>query len=103
MLKPDIPAMRPCPHDPLLDSARVDVELLDASGQPFSPPRFLEQDARLALHSPGFRYRVWLRPTAGWTEDELIDHPVLQTPVFDDITFTYVTVGGPRIFSWEQP
>lgn len=85
-----------------LDRAKVDVELLAWDGTEWKAIRTLRQGEQISRRDV-FRYRVRFKPTEGWDPADLLDYGLLQTPIFDDITFTYAPAGGPRILSWGQP
>ena len=89
--------------DPALDGrCRVEVDLLAASGTQHTAqgdPAYLNalgQGAAVGRTLPSFRYRVRIRT-------DLVDpltEPVLESPIFDDITFAWQRTSGPAILSW---
>ncbi len=94
----------PRDSDPALDGrCRVDVDLLDAagtldtaSGDP-SMLGHLAPGVAISRLVPQFRYRVRLAV-------DLADpggQPILESPVFDDITFAWQAGAGPRILAWD--
>jgi hypothetical protein len=87
--------------DPTLSDARVDLELLDGAGAALLQP--LTQGAFIGKALPDFSYRVRLRPTPTWTAAQRDSQPVLETPFFDDITFSWQAASGPRVLSWSRP
>lgn len=90
-------------QDATLAGARVVVELLDAAGTLLSPPlRVLSQGEKVGLTLPAFRYRVRFEPTPSWTPGERVSQPLLETPVLDDISISWVPAAGPRVEAWER-
>ena len=77
--------------DPTLDGARLELELLDASGTLSSPAlQLLRPGALIGRSLPGFRYRVTFKPDPVDPDTGIPDplnQPVLESPWFDDITF----------------
>lgn len=86
--------------DTSLFASHLTVDLMDAAGGAVIRP--LSNGARLDLALPSFRYRVTFRPTSGWTDAQRDSQPVLESPWFDDITFAYQTVEGPRLLGWDS-
>ena len=78
----------------------MEVDLLQA-GEDLSvtPYRKLAQGATWGPACSDFRYRVRFRNAL----DQPLDDPILETPVFDDITFAWQARGGPKILSWRIP
>jgi hypothetical protein len=96
-----LPSGQPRFLDPVLAQASVRVVLADGAGTDLKP---LAQGAGIGLVLPAFRYRILLDanpvdPLTG-TSDRL-NQPVLETPFFDDITFAWQPMTGPRVRSWE--
>jgi hypothetical protein len=93
--------------DPILAESSLGLELLDASGTLTSTPlRSLIPGAVIGLILPGFRYRVTFRPDPVDPATGLSDpdnQPVLESPWFDDITFAWQHMTGPKVLSWERP
>ncbi len=90
--------------DPRLRDARLELELLDASGTALIQP--LRQGERIGLPLDAFRYRVNFKvkpvdPATGLVD--IANQPVLETPFFDDITFEWQAATGPRILGWGEP
>ncbi len=81
----------PSPNDP-----RLELELLDASGTAVLQP--IGQRVPIDRILDAFRYRVHfkVRPM------DVPNQPVLETPVLDDITFTWQAATGPRILGWGE-
>ncbi|MBI4230580.1 MAG: hypothetical protein HY608_07070, partial [Planctomycetes bacterium] len=89
--------------DATLLESRVDVDLMDEAGTTIVRP--LAQGTDRGAVPSRFRYRVTFRPTesAAWNAPNYRQHnPVLETPVFDDITLAYVPPGATRVLSWEE-
>ena len=60
------------------------------------------------LGASRFRYRVTLQaglvdPGTGLPFADPQNHPVLESPFFDDITFAWQPVTGPKTLSWGAP
>ncbi len=90
--------------DPTLTNARVSVRLLDQDGLPRVPPEPpVVQGVLMRRVLPGpFRYEVTFEPTWSWTDPVRDSSPVLESPVFDDITFCWQPPEGFRWFGWEE-
>jgi hypothetical protein len=82
--------------DPSLANAAVGVDLMEENGTTVVRP--LVQGAPLSLSRARFRYRVSF---ASGLADPL-NQPVLETPVFDDITFSYQPAGAVRLLAYEE-
>ena len=85
---------------------RVSLDLLtpagtlDTSTVPGADPAFLGtlvQGGSVGRLLRSFRYRVRL----GVDLDDPDNSPVLESPVFDDVTFALQPASGPRVVSWE--
>ncbi len=85
--------------------ARIEVDLLDETG---GTPLLdgagdalttIAQGAALGTSVPAFRYRLRFQTDLA----DPINHPVLETPVFDDITFVIQRASGPQILAWTGP
>ena len=90
--------------DSTLKDARLEVDLDDGSGAQLIAG--LGQGQAISRTLPAFRYRVRFLPTPTWDAvdpDYRDNHPVLETPFFDDITFACQSMTGPRLLSWESP
>ncbi len=83
--------------DPRLQASDVLVEILP----PLLAPIPLEQGGRVDKAFPSFRYRVTFKPDPRdpGTGNPDANQPVLETPVFEDITFVCQPVSGPRVTS----
>ena len=80
--------------------SRLGVALDDAAGSVLIPS--LVQGQGISQTLAGFRYRVRFLPTPTWPDQVYRDnHPVLECPWFDDITFAWQGAGGPRVLTWE--
>jgi hypothetical protein len=89
------PAGIPRVADATLANARVDLDLLDASGVLLRP---LVQGGGVGA-SGILRYRATFRanlPDPG-------NQGVLESPFLDDVTFAFQKDTGPRILSWGRP
>ena len=76
----------------------MSVELrLGAPSSVVSVP--LVQGGVLSRSASSFRYRVTFRPNLA----DPFSQPVLETPMFDDITFSFQSQGGPRFLDWIHP
>ncbi|GEM_PF-484729 len=84
---------------------RLDLELLDATGPLPAVLQPLTQGAAIGRTLDAFRYRVTFRVTpvnpANGAAD-ILNQPVLETPVLDDITFEWQSDAGPRILGWGE-
>jgi hypothetical protein len=88
------------------ETACAAVALLDASGNPILPYQLMRSGAALDVPVPdgAFRFGVDIRPrlsdnTGVWHK---LTAPLLESPVFDDITFTLTPSGGPRLTGWRE-
>jgi hypothetical protein len=88
--------------DPSLQEACIGIDLMDGSGSAVLRPG-LAPGVPVGPMPARFRYRVTFKPTPGWTPSERLNQPVLETPFFDDITFAWQPMSGPRILAWERP
>ncbi len=86
------------------ETADATVTLLDAAGNPLVPSRLTKPGSAVGVDLPSgtFKVGVNLRPRLGdnaapWDKPSA---PLLESPVLDDLTFTYTPVQGPRILSW---
>jgi hypothetical protein len=87
--------------DSTLDGACLQVTLMEQDG--ITPARPLSQGGPVGLSRQRFRYRVDFRPTPTWTAPQRDNQGVMESPWFDDITFTCQWASGPRILAWERP
>jgi hypothetical protein len=77
----------------------VDLDLLPATGDQAGPAlQSLAQGGRIDRLLPGFRYRVKFKTVL----NNPISDPVLESPWFDDITFAWQRMTGPRVLGWER-
>jgi hypothetical protein len=62
----------------------------------------LAQGERIGRAFPAFSYRVTFKPDPRnpMTGNPDPNQPVLETPVFEDITFAYQSALGPRVLGW---
>jgi hypothetical protein len=88
------------------ETADAAISLLDAGGAPLLPARLTQCGTPVNLVPPAgvFRLGVNIRPrlgdnTGNWQK---VAAPVLESPAFDDITFTYVGPDGPRLAAWSE-
>ena len=84
------------PVDPLLLKAAIRVDLLDGGGSLLDT---LVPGAMIGRTLGDFRYRVTFLPALADPGDD----PALETPFFDDITFAWQRMTGPKVLSWERP
>jgi hypothetical protein len=85
----------PRPIDLRVLNARIDLALLDEAGTTVIQPLF--QGAPIGRPLDKFRYRARFHVKVPQP-----DQPALETPVLDDITFSYLEGSGPRIWDWSQ-
>lgn len=72
----------------------IELELTDASGTSLAA---MVQGAGLQRAAGAFGYRVKFRTALA----DLLNDPILETPVFDDVTFAWQSSGGCRVLAWE--
>jgi hypothetical protein len=77
----------------LAGRCRLELDLLDAAGGTLQP---LSQGGRLDRVLPDFGYRVRFVTDL----EDPADEPMLETPFFDDITFAWQPLTGPRVLAW---
>ncbi|MBI4230001.1 MAG: hypothetical protein HY608_04115 [Planctomycetes bacterium] len=82
--------------DATLQNAALGVDLMEEDGTTLVRP--LAQGGAISLRRSRFRYRVTFRSNLA----DSINQPVLESPVFDDITFLYQLVGKIRIVSYDE-
>ncbi len=88
---------QPRAGDPSLAQSRVALELVDEAGTATLQP--LQQGGWIGRSLAGFRYRILFKTGLA----DPLNQPALETPYFDDITFAWQRISGPRILGWEQP
>ncbi len=83
--------------DPRLDNGRVSVDLVPSGGDLATPAfQALRQGGRIDRTLNTFRYRVRLESGV----QDLLTAPALESPYFDDITFAWQSLYGPRVTAW---
>ena len=79
---------------------RVSLDLLDGAGTLASPALQNLRQQGEAIHRdlPSFRYRVGIKVELA----DPLNSPILESPVFEDVTFAWRPSSGPRILAWER-
>ncbi len=82
-------------------AARLELELLDASGtsvlQPLGPGSPIDRTLSTFRYRVNFKVRP-VDPSTGLVD--VLNQPVLETPFLDDITFAWQPASGPRLLAW---
>jgi hypothetical protein len=92
----------PAAGTPRLVDARLAKSSLAVSLQlPSLPPIPLSQGTPIGRVLQGFQYQVAFR--TGIPRLQLLSEPVLESPWFDDITFSWQPMTGQKIMAWERP
>ena len=87
-------------------SADAAFSLMEAASEaPLIPGKLITPGSSVVAMLPrgSFRIGVDIRPRLeddGWDK---LNTPILESPVLDDLTFTYIPPGGARILHWESP
>ncbi len=105
-----IPDLWPCNQvytgtaaDPLSpEAADAALTLTRADGSPLLPERLTRSGAPVRADLPDgvFRFGVTIRPRLAARGLDKANTPLLESPVFDDVTFVYTSRNGPKVLSW---
>jgi hypothetical protein len=105
-----VPDLWPCNQvytgtavDPLSpEAADAAVTLVRGDGSPLLPARLTRSGTPVRVDLPDgvFRFGVTIRPRLAVRGLDKQNTPLLESPVFDDLTFLYTSRNGPKILSW---